>query len=141
VNDIRNHYNSSQLNLILPFTVVDSNIPEAFSMQGGNQPLQVSIDSTSGFCMDPFAPDFNRMYLLPLFYWFNIDKSSAFWLERNTPYLTGSNMPAVENPFADLPFYPGQENPSLRTLPDNSVHRSSSFDFDLHSIFGSMLAK
>lgn len=151
VKDLKAKY-GDKFNMIFPFTAVVPNdsvdqLPTNVTVVGPDgKPFGVSLDSASGVCMDGFNTDLTNSYLVPLFNNYNdtlTPATSAFWLDRNEPYLTGNNLTAA-NPFTQLPFYPGNKDPSANSLPDQAVHNVNGAteisNFYIRSRFGFTLA-
>lgn len=114
--------------------------------------MLATIGSQQGYCMDPFNKDLTNKYLSKLL--LNqpslTPQTSAFWLDRNMPYLDGSNQTSNQetNPFYGLPFIPGQAPLIQGSLPEFAVHTNLANDvgyfnyhFYLHQDFGSQLAQ
>ena len=113
-------------------------------MYGGpeNDPIVVELDSATGYCLDPFATNIRQVYFKDMFSekTYLQTKTAAFWLDRNTPYLTGSSLKPEPN-FLNLPFYPGKRDPSSKTLPTTGLHHQNNYDFYLHGSYGNELDK
>lgn len=153
VKDLVAKYNTT-FNMILPFTPLvplDTNesdqITANLTVFGGadSYSVQVQRDSTDALCMDALNTDLSIEYLAPLFKRQEsiTSHSSAFWLNKNTPQLTGNNLTGVADPYANLPYYPGYKSPSAGSLPENALHKRNGQEvsnFYARTVFGSELA-
>lgn len=140
--------------MILPFTPIvplDTNtsdmLPGYLAVGGGPDmsPIQVSVDNIEGYCMDGFNFNLYATYLKDLFKRQEslTNSTASFWLNRNTPYITGNNLTGAVDKFADLPYYPGDVNPSYQSLPENAIHRyigGLKANFYVRARFGSEFA-
>jgi hypothetical protein len=134
VTDLQAKY-GDKFNMILPFTPLVPNDTNASDAINGNltvfseqtDPVEVSLDSIKGLCMDSLNGNLSQQYLVPLFTRNAAsltNSTSAMWLNRNTPYLTGNNITALPDQFANLPYYPGSALPGNYSLPENAVHQA-----------------
>lgn len=143
------------LNFILPFSPLvplDTNESDQISanltMLGADRtyPVQVQKDSVDALCMDSLNKNLSSQYLAPLFKAHQesiTPATSAFWLNKNTPQLTGNNQTGTADPYANLPYYPGLKTPSEGSLPENAYHQAEDGllrNFYARSTFGSELA-
>ena len=151
VDDIRARYNESVLDLLLPFSYISVNMTVQeglnFAIYGyptdtSTEPVTITVDSTSGYCLDPIGNDLAQNYLKGIFAKQPIlgNRTAALWLDRNTPVVTSASL-KPEPRFQGLPFYPGGKDPSSGTLPDNAVHHGNTYEFYLHATYGTELAK
>lgn len=140
--------------MILPFTPLvplDTNESDQITANltvfagADSYSVEVERDSTVALCMDALNTDLSNEYLAPLFKRQEslTQHTSAFWLNKNTPQLTGNNLTGVADPFANLPYYPGVKTPSDNSLPENSLHNRDGKDianFYARTAYGSELA-
>ena len=129
VKELQTKY-GNDFNIIMPFTPIvplDSDylysLPSSLAVSGGDlsEPVGVTLDSTNATCMDPLNVNLHVSYITPVM-GMNKDilntATSSFWLNRNIPYLTGNNLTDAADPFAKLPYYPGNKSPSDNSLPE-----------------------
>lgn len=151
VDDIRARYNESVLDLVLPFSYLAVNMTyeEGLNFTIYGYPtdttfelVTITVDSTSGYCLDPIGIDLAQQYLLGLFTKQPVlgNRTAALWLDRNTPVVSSASL-KPEPRFLGLPFYPGGRDPSSGTLPDNAMHHGDTYEFYLHATYGTELAK
>ena len=119
--------------MILPFTPLiplDTNESDQITanltvLDPDFNPVEVERDAVKALCMDALNTNLSSDYLAPLFerQASLTNHTSAFWLNKNTPQLTGNNLTGFADPFADLPYYPGNKSPSSGSLPENAIHQ------------------